>query len=149
MIRLATHEDLGALLVLAEQMHGESRFARRRFSLDKMARLFATLIDSEDGLVLVAERNGEVVGGFAGYVAEDWFGPEKTSGDFGMFVSPDRRGGVAAMAMLKAYRTWAQSRGVAQPEAGITTGVHLEATTRLYEAAGFHPIGTVFEFRGD
>lgn len=149
MIRHATRDDIGALLLLAEQMHAESRFARRRFSLVKMAALFASLIDSDDGLVLVAERDGQIVGTFAGYVAEDWFGPDKTSCDFGMFVSSDRRGGIAAASMLKAYRTWARERGVAQPEIGITTGVRLAESTRLYQAVGFQPVGTVFEFQGD
>lgn len=147
MIRPATHDDLGALLVLAEQMHGESRFARRRFSLDKMARLFATLIDSEDGLVLVAERNGEIVGGFAGYVAEDWFGPDRMSGDFGLFVDPRSRGLSTAAGLIKGYVAWAQARGVAQPEVGISTGVHTETTTRLYEALGFERIGNLLAYR--
>lgn len=146
MIRPATHDDLGALLVLAEQMHGESRFARRRFSLDKMARLFTTLIDSEDGLVLVAERNGEIVGGFAGYVAEDWFGPDLMSGDFGLFISEQARGGSTAARLIKTYSAWARSRG-AQPEAGISTGVHTETTTRLYEALGYERIGILLAYR--
>lgn len=147
MIRPATHADIGAMLVLAEAMHAESRFARRRFSLDKMAALFSNLIDAEDGLVLVAEREGAITGAFAGYVAEDWFGPDRMSGDFGLFVRPDARGGVDGKRMLRAYREWAQSRGVAQPEVGITTGVNLDASTRLYQSEGFHVIGTVFEYR--
>lgn len=149
MIRPATHADIGALLMLSETMHAESRFARRRFSLDKMAALFTRLIEGDDGLVLVAEHDGAITGGFAGYVSEDWFGPDITAGEFGLFVRPDKRGGLDGKLMLRAYREWAQAQGVAQPEAGISTGVHLEASTRLYESEGFRPIGTIFEYQGD
>lgn len=141
MIRPATHADIGAMLVLAEAMHAESRFARRRFSLDKMAALFSSLIDSDDGLVLVAERDGVVHAVFAGYVAEDWFGPDRMSGDFGLFVRPDSRGGLDAARLVKAYVRWARERGVVEPEVGISTGIHTETTTRLYEALGFQRIG--------
>lgn len=147
MIRPATRADIGALLMLAEAMHAESRFARRRFSLDKMAALFGSLIDSPDGLVLVAERGGEITGAFAGYIAEDWFGPDRMAGEFGLFVRPDRRGGIDGLRMLEDYRAWAQSRGVDRPEAGISTGVSLDASTRLYQLAGFQPVGTIFEYR--
>jgi len=148
MIREATLADVGSLLVLAEQMHAESRFSPRRFSVDKMAALFQSLIASDTGVVLVAEQAGELLGVFAGYVAEDWFGPDLAAGDFGLFVRPDRRGAVAAAGMVRRFVAWAQSKGVARPDLGISTGVHLDATTRLYRALGFQPVGTIFEYTG-
>lgn len=149
MIRNATHADLGALLVLAEQMHAESpRFNVRRFSVEKMAALFSGLIDREDGLVLVAEQDGELVGVFAGYTMEDWFGPDTVSGDFGLFIAPTRRGGLDAARMVRHYVQWARGRGVANPEIGISTGVHVDKTTRLYEAQGFVAVGPIMAYEG-
>lgn len=149
MIRPATHADIGALLMLSETMHAESRFARRRFSLDKMAALFTRLIERDDGLVLVAEHDGAITGAFAGYVAEDWFGPDLVSGDFGLFVRPDRRGLGDAPPLIKGYVEWARSRGVAEPEVGVSTGIHTEKTARLYEAMGFGRIGVLLSHLGE
>lgn len=149
MIRNASLADLGMLLVLAEQMHAESpRFRVRRFSVNKMAALFTGLIDRDDGLVLVAEQGGELIGVFAGYTMEDWFGPDKVAGDFGLFVTPARRGGLDAARMIRRYVQWARSRGVAHPEIGISTGVHVDKTIRLYEAQGFVVIGPIMAYKG-
>lgn len=149
MIRPATLIDVPRLVELAEQMHGESRFASLAFDADKMAATLAALAGGA-GCLLVAEHDGQIIGGFAGWCAEHFFSREKTAGDFGLFVQPDRRGGIAAARLLQAFVAWAREQGVADQwiQAGITTGVHIEATTRLYRSIGFAPIGTVFEFQG-
>lgn len=150
MIRNASLADLGTLLVLAEQMHAESpRFSVRRFSVDKTAELFRRLIERDDGLVLVAERDGELIGAFVGYTTEDWFGPDIVAGDFGLYVAPRHRGGAHAALLIQGYVEWARSRGVAHPEIGISTGVHVEKTTRLYEAQGFVTVGPIMAHQGN
>ena len=50
--------------------------------------------------------------------------------------------------LLDNYIAWARTRGADLIQLGITTGVHVEATTRLYESAGFLPAGPLFEHRG-
>lgn len=148
MIRTATPDDIGALLVLCEQMHAESpRFSRRRFSVDKMAALLVQLMSSADGLVLVADHDGEVTGCFGAYCVEDFFGPDRSTSDIGLFVRPDRRGGIDAVQMLAAYREWASSLGVTVPELGISTGLQLAKATQLYQSQGFQPVGTIFEYQ--
>lgn len=144
MIRPATLDDLTALVALAELMHGESRYSVLPFSEGKMFGLLAKLIESGDGCVLVAQKGGQVVGGFVGMVAAHWFSTGLIASDFGLFVHPDHRGGMAAARLLKAFIAWARDKGAAMITAGITTGVHVESTTRLYQALGFQPAGVVF-----
>lgn len=145
MIRPATHDDIDRLVILGEEMHVESRFARLPLDVDKVRALFAHLIESPDGLLIVAEKDGEVIGGFAGYVAEHYFARTKVASDFGLFISRQYRGGMTAARLLKAYATWAKERGAVMIQAGITTGVHVEESTRLYRAVGFSQVGTLFE----
>lgn len=149
MIRPATHDDIPTLVTLAERMHAESRYAAMSFDVDKMARTFAALIDGA-GCLLVAEHDGEVVGGLAGWCAEHFFSREKVAGDYGVFVPPERRGGLVAARLLRAFVAWAREQGVADRwiQPGITTGVHQQATEQLYRAIGFVPVGTVFAFNG-
>lgn len=145
MIRTATHEDIPRLIELGEQMHVESRFARLPFDRDKVQALFAHLIESPDGLLLVADADGVLVGGFAGYVVEHYFARTKVASDFGLFIEPASRGGMTAPRLLKAYIEWAKAQGAVMIQAGITTGVHVEQTTRLYEKLGFRNNGQLFE----
>lgn len=145
MIRPATQADIGTLLQLAEAMHVESKWRVMNFDLDKTAALFTHLINSPTGCVLVAEREGEVIGGMAGWCDEHFFSRDKFAGEFGVFVQPGRRGGMAAARLLRAFRAWAIDAGAAMIEVGITTGVHVERSAQLYEALGFQRTGVVFE----
>lgn len=148
MIRDATHADIPRLLILGEQMHAESRYRGLPYSAEKMAGLFAGLVDGGDGCLLVAEKAGGVVGVFAGWCAPHYFTDARVASDFGLFVEPAHRGGALAALLLRRFVAWARDRGAVLIDAGITTGVHLEATTRMYCGLGFVPVGTVFEFKG-
>lgn len=145
MIRPATHDDIDRLVILGEEMHVESRFARLPLDVDKVRALFAHLIESPDGLLIVAEKDGEVIGGFAGYVAEHYFARTKVASDFGLFISKQERGGMNAVRLLKAYARWAKEHGAVMIQAGITTGVHVEATSLMYKKIGFRQVGVLFE----
>lgn len=145
MIRPATHDDIDRLTELGEQMHVESRFAHLPIDRAKVRALFAHLIESPDGLLIVSEKDGEVIGGFAGYVCEHYFARTKVAQDFGLFIAPEFRGGLSAPRLLKAYVDWAKEKGAAMIQAGITTGVHVEASTQLYLRMGFQPAGNLFE----
>lgn len=147
MIRPATHDDIDVLTDLGEQMHVESRFAKLPLDRAKVRALFAHLIESPDGLLVVAEKDGDVIGGFAGYIVEHYFARTKVASDFGLFISPDFRGGMSAPRLLKAYIDWAKENGAVMIQAGITTGVHVEESTRLYERLGFAPAGQLFEIK--
>ena len=127
MIRPATLDDLPDLVFLAEKMHGESRFRDRPFVEAKVAAMACSCIQSEHGLALVAELEGEVVGGFLGGVAEREWNHDLVAYDHGLFVSPDRRGGILAIRLLEQFAAWARSLGAA-PGVGLTTGVNTEAT---------------------
>ena len=146
MIRNATPDDIPALLELGELMHAESRYAHMKWSALKVCRLIEWLIENDEGLALVAERDGEVIGGFLGVIEEHYFTEEKVAGDLALFVNPDKRGGIAACQLLRAFIAWAQKQNVSLIQAGITTGVNLDTSTRLFEAVCGRLVGHLFEF---
>ncbi len=144
MIRHATHDDIAAMLVLGEVMHAESRYARFPWSAAKVEHLIRWLIDAQEGLALVAEHDGELIGGFLGSWSEHYFTTARVANDYAMFVAPGKRGGIAAARLLNAFVDWALMHE-AIPQVGITTGVRHDFTARLYAAAGFAPVGQLFE----
>ena len=146
-IRQATTGDLDAILALGERMHLESpRYSKLAFDADKVRRLFADAVADDRYLILVAEEeDGQIIGGFAGFVMEHWSSPDMVAQDLALFVKPDRRGGILAARMIKAFISWAQDNGAKQTVLGISTGVHVEQAAQLYKALGLKQFGYLFE----
>lgn len=152
MIRPANLIDIPRMVELGRMMQSESpEFAGKGWNGDKVAKLIAALIDHRQGFVMVAERNGVVIGGFIGAVEAFFFSDVRTAFDLALYVEPGKRGGVVAARLLKAFTAWALAQDVA-PEnirVGITTGVAVESSTKLYQACGFAPTGHLFQYQGD
>lgn len=142
MIRHATLSDLPAILELARLMHMESRFKGVPHSSEKVGQIFSKLIDGA-GLVLVAEKDGELVGAIAAAVIELWFSTVKVGQDFGLFVHPTHRGGMLAARLVKGYERWAKSQGAYAAELGINTGLQLEKTGLLLSHLGYTTVATL------
>lgn len=146
MIRAAAPRDLLPLVELGKVMHAESpRLGKLRFVPDKVLRTLAGLIGNPDGLLLVAEQDGEIIGGIAAAVEEHWFSDQKMAYDIGLFIHPAKRGTLAAPRLVEAYKAWAKSRDAVITQFGISTGVKLASTSRLIEHLGFKPSGFLFD----
>jgi len=145
-IRPATAADVATIVAIGEAMHDESRYRDPLpWCAPKVTGLLDWLLASDDGLVLVAEAGGAIVGGFLGMVEDHWCSRARVATDFALYVVPEHRGSTVAARLLGAYITWARDRGAVLVQAGITTGVHVEATSRLYERMGFQRVGNLFE----
>jgi L-amino acid N-acyltransferase YncA len=144
MIRPANYEDIPALVDLGAVMHQESRYRVLPYAPNKVFGLLANMIEKDTGLLIVAERNGEIIGGFMGLVVEHWFSNSLIATDFALFIHPDHRGGMTAARLLKRFVAWSREKGAELITAGITTGVNADASTRLYQSIGFEPVGIAF-----
>lgn len=149
-IRAATVDDIDDLVELGRVMVFESpRFSRMTYNPDKVRALLQHQIANPLGLVLVAERFGQVVGVFLGGAAEHWACNGLVAFDMALFVLPGHRGGTDAARLLCGYRAWCQQIGAAMATAGISTEVHAADTARLYRGLGFREIGPVFDVLED
>lgn len=138
MLRSAVPDDLPALIEMGRAMHAESpNFSRYAFSADVLKRSLLAFMASADGFVVVYEREGDPVGVVVAMCARQWFSEELMACDLAVFVKPGHRGGMAAARLIGAYHLWAVKKGVRFPSLGISTGVHEEATARLYQGLGF------------
>lgn len=145
-IRTATYDDLDVLMELTESMHAESpRYSRMAFSHQKMINLYVMLIDSAWGLVLIAERDGVIIGGVAAMVTEHWLSNDMIASEFGLFILPEHRGGMTAARLARGYIEWAKEQGAKMIQFGISTGVHTDETAALYRAIGLKQFSIGFE----
>lgn len=142
-LRQATHEDLGAIIELAKAMHHESpRFSRYAFLGYRLrTTLDATLNMGARGFLVVVERDGRIVGAFAGVAFDHFACDVLQANDLGLFVAPDARGGSTAARLVRAYLAWAGGIG-AEPTISINTGVAVDRTGKLMEALGAQNSGT-------
>lgn len=144
MIRYATLDDLDVLMDLAELMHQESpRYSRLSFNSDKVLALYVNLINT--GIVLVVEKDQQIVGGLAGFVAPHWFSDDLVASEFGVFLLPDHRGGTAVVRLIKEFIRWSKDKGAKMIQIGVSTGVRTEETAALYKAIGLKPCSFGFE----
>lgn len=142
MIRPATLDDLPRLLALGRAMHAESRYSVLSYSADKVLNMLMLVM--QRGLVLVAERDGQVIGGFAGIVEPHWFSTDLIATDLALFVEPNKRGGFAAAALVGGFLDWAEQRGAKMTDILINTGVRIEATAKLFDRLGGTQAGLIY-----
>ena len=144
-VRMADELDVPALVALGRAMHAESpRFSGVEFSESKVIDTTRELLRNPWSLVLVAERDGAVIGMIAGMVTEYFFGFERYAFDLVFFVSQEHRGSSAAVRLLSEWdRVLAEDGHVREAVLGISTGVNAERTQRLYERLGYRESGSI------
>ncbi|MBY4831749.1 GNAT family N-acetyltransferase [Burkholderia dolosa] len=146
MIRNATPHDIPALVKLGSIMAAESpRYRRYHFSSAKLVALFESLIESQDGFLMLAERDGAPIAVMAATVVAHWMSEDKIACDFGLFIDPAHRGGMLAARFVRTYRQWAREQGAIDIFLGISTGVHVEQTARFYKTLGLVEASITFE----
>ena len=60
-----------------------------------------------------------------------------------LYVTPTRRGSVAARMLIQAFEDWCKLHGVGRIMLGVTTGVHAAQTEKFYNKLGYQTIGTL------
>jgi GNAT superfamily N-acetyltransferase len=146
-IRGAIIEDLPDVMILADMMFHESRYSEvMDFDTDKVAGLLTSLIAGRDGVLLVAEIGGEVVGLATGWITQSTFSKSLIFGEYGIYMHPDHRGGMTGPRLVKAWRDWGHAAGAVEGLAAITTGVLTDETSSMYEICGGRKLGPVFVF---
>ena len=113
-------------------------------------RFLETQLHREDVVVLVAERDGTVVGYvYAGVEPLDWMQLRSEAGFIhDVFVDPAARGGGIATALIEAAADWLSDRGM--PRVILWTAARNEAARRLFERLGFrHTMSEMTRELGD
>lgn len=146
-IRAATLDDVPALVRLSSMMHAESAYSKFEFIPAKMEFNFINWIsDPGSWFVCVAESSEkQIIGAYCGYITEYMFGSDILAYDMGLFVDPSKRGGMAAIRLIKAFENWAQFKNAKEVCPGTTTMVASDRTSKLYEKLGYKVVGSIFK----
>jgi GNAT superfamily N-acetyltransferase len=143
-VEVATPDDAAEIAALGQLLHDTSSYAAIPYRPAKVEALMRNLA-SGAGVVFVVRREGKIVGGIAGAVSEHWFSDEMLGWEYSFFVEPSARHGITAMKLMSAFTLWCKARGAKRVRIGITTGVNVEGTAKLYRFMGFQDLGPLFE----
>lgn len=143
-VEVATPEDAAEIAALGQILHDTSSYAGIPYLPVKVEALMRNLAGGA-GVVFVVRKDGAIVGGIAGGVAEWWFSDERHGFEYSFFVREDCRNAYVAIKLVTAFRIWCARQGAKKVRIGITTGIHEESTGEFYRMLGFVPAGTLFQ----
>lgn len=146
MIRTATADDIVPTVALAQAFHNETSYASTEFAPAKVTALFEGLISEERGVLLVAEECGERIGFLAGGIGQDYFGEGLFAFEYGVYVVPSRRGGLAGPRLVQRFLQWSDGLGIRRKHMAISTGIATDRTGALYEHLGATNSGALYSW---
>lgn len=145
-IRHATQADITAVVQLGRSMRDESpRFAGFDYDDDTLEATLRQVVDSPNGLLLLAERDESLLGFMIAAVIPSWFGRDCMATDLALFIHPEFRGGTTAARLIDRYKRWAKDKKANPVLLGIMTGVNVEQTEKLCIRLGWRRAGVVME----
>lgn len=119
-IRPAEPSDIDALVAMGARFFAYSEYAKfapfdedaaRRNIVSMMSE--GTMLTGQQSLVLVADIDGEIVGGIVGVITAMWFNPAaRLACELAWWVSEEHRGGTAAIRLYRAFEAWAEAQRV-------------------------------------
>lgn len=139
-IRAATLDDVPVMVELGRRMHEESSYRTMTYSAERVAETAKLLV--EHGFALVAEKNGEVIGGMMGDVITPWYTTERMGTDYALYIAPEHRNGLLALKLVKRFEEWCVSMGATRIRPGVSTGSI--SAGKIYRALGYQPVGECF-----
>lgn len=111
MIRLATYADMDRCIEMARQFYEAAQLAEFSFDEESAKRTFLHLVESDDGVLLVADKGG-LVGMAAALCFPHYMNHSiKVAQELFWWVDQEQRGGTTGVRLLSALELWAKAKG--------------------------------------
>lgn len=141
MIRNATLEDIPRLAQMGADFIEQSSFASFEYSPERLAQHVKVLI--AHGFIVVAEKDGVVIGTMMGDVMTPWYTHERMGIDHVLYIEAQHRNGLIAAKMIKRFEAWCKEMGAKQIRPGVSTGD--PGALRLYQGLGYEVVGNCYK----
>ena len=128
-------------------MHKESSFRDLDWDPKKLEDLGLNFIlFPNDYCCFVAKNSfGGIIGFIIGMINEFYFGHDLVAEDLLLYVPQNKRGGKAAIRLVRAYEEWATAKGARRIMLGVSTEINTEQVVRLYERLGYKQFGRILK----
>jgi len=148
-VRLA-HDasDIEAMITLGRRLLAESRFRDLPYDEARLRQVGQYGLTHGNPGLLIAERDGHMQGMAVVVIGEHFFSSAKTATIQLLYVTPEARGGSAAVKLLKAIRRVAANVQVHDLHLNVTTGIEPAKTDRFLRRLGFRQTGGNYVLEG-
>jgi GNAT superfamily N-acetyltransferase len=133
--------DHTALLVMLDRMYTEPEIPPAQVNWFRVSAMITNLL--QQGMVVVAEKEGQLLGSIAGSVHGNWYSDQPTLSDVWFYVFPEHRGTGAALKLLRAFKAMGEERNL-RISVGHVLGMDPERMDKLYQKLGFVRMGSIF-----
>ena len=143
-IRFARTEDKPALIELAKENQHEMKHNRISVHPQRVDEALHALFELNQGshVLFVAQTSqGQLAGILMGCIERYYYSDELQAQLVQWFVRPAFRGTSVAPRLVKAFVTWAKSRGASDVFMGISSGIDTHLTHRMMQRLGFNYLG--------
>jgi len=145
-MKIATKEDIPAIVEIAGRMHGEGQYKNIPFD-PKMYAAFLDIVlfQNTTAVCFLSVADDIVVGGIIGQVGNFPFSEELRAVDLGFYVVPEYRGTSTALRLLKMYENWAEGMGVAPERVYMASSNGHHKTHVFFEKMGYNLTGGLYQ----
>lgn len=139
MVRNAEEKDLITIVEMGELFHAEAGLDKvasyNRFHTYKMVE---ELLNAPEGILLVAEKDGEIIGMTGGITYPMYFNQDSISGqEMFWYVEPEYRNGTIGIKMLREMEKQAKERGCDTFTMISEDYLNPEALDKMYLKSGY------------
>jgi GNAT superfamily N-acetyltransferase len=144
-VRDATAADIEQLVEMSRMLHAEGSHRDLPIHEPKLRAFLAFAIRDPGHACLVYEdRDGQLAGMMAGYVAAHFFSLEKCAYDLFVFVRPARRGSLVAYRLCAAFEAFARRSNARTLCFGTIANIAPARTRKFYTGLGMSESGSIY-----
>tara|TARA_R110000868_G_scaffold295629_2_gene555944 strand:- start:1809 stop:2249 length:441 start_codon:yes stop_codon:yes gene_type:complete len=140
-MRRATPSDVTKVFNLLKQMHSETEMKVSPISTKKLLDAINSAI--HDGVVLLAEAKGKLVGSIGGMLNSDWWSDEEYLSDMWFYVSPKHRNSIIAIKLVKSFIKIAKEVNIAVKLGHVYSG-DIERKDNFFKRLGLTKAGSLY-----
>ena len=138
---IGTSKDVPELTEVLKNFYKESCQSFAEFDDAKMQKWLTDVVNNKDFGVFLAKEDNEIFGVLIGMLHRFPFTDTLVAGDYYWYVLPEKRGGMAAIRLMKWFEAWAKHMGAVRLMTAATSGIKTDRAQQLMQRLGFEPVG--------
>ena len=149
-VRMVHRDEIDYMISMGSRLHKESAFRDMDYDYETIVPIVRSAVAGAPNLFFhcIVHVPTEVpVGMLLAVVMKSYFGKDYVANDMLLYVDREHRGLVGAelRELIDDYNMWARQRGAKRVYLSSSTTIDPDRTEKLFEACGFHKIGTLHE----
>ena len=146
-LKQADQADIPHFISLGQQMHAEGAFHFLPFDDAMAAQTARRYIEDDRSCAYLVMEEGRPIAMHLASLTTYFFSPATLAAGLVTYVVPEKRGGRAAILMMRAFIAWSKQHGAQEAYIGVSVGISSERADRFFKHLGFRHVGGNYKLR--